>query len=1128
MADLINDNKRKTAGGDLRLGSTSNPPDALPSVEAPVPVDLPAKQSAPIPIPVPPPGSQQVSKVSNSPPSIVAPPARQPVMAVHLDPVEDAQVAAETAAIREAANDPLPGAEYVPPAPPWEATFPTVRGTGEQYNRPQEMTAEQAAAAYLQPDANKAVAAQHLERVISNEAINTLGPDDFIPYMINQPGLRNLVAETSQQRQSIFAQYTNENKQNADYAAALTAQVEADRQAKNSSTSDGLDWVRTIIGQRDGTRKYNAPVQFNQQTQQYDTNLLGAILYPLGVIQNTAIGAALDGRQLIRQLGNVIPPQHREFADRFIRRTPLFKQLGVAQWVLNGNKYDDGKSNIIEAIRGAQYSFSDDAGEGVGIGVQAGAFKTPKLPIVGEVGVNPSKLLGFAGDVLIGAKLDKVVKAAAKRLGIGARALPPPAAATVSAPKRPQLPPSPQRAQLPPARSPIQSPGGAVKGRPRQLPPASQQVVVLPPPRRAYTPQPRLPATAPRKLLMPSRVAELRSPLNATPKENLQLLKPVVAKPLQPLNLSAKVKEQQDVITAILEVPVTKVLPVISKATSPVVKLIKEQLNQTEWWGTPQGMQLATHLDDLLTAAPQKVEAALEKAGVDVEQLRQVVDDIVPATETRQVISEVQQQLPQLDEVSTAVNESLVAQEVRKSIKQSQQDAIRQQSDTLDVGRNQLDDELLPEVSYSDSIRVELPLTPLKNSKAYHGTRVKDLSIENIDPITGSARNELGSGVYTYGSKASAAMPARADAAINLPDLPGREFGDGVIHEVQLSGNVLDGKAQLPQLRQLADQFATPEIKAALDASGDNSVVGILDTVGANTAEEAALQFQQKLTQALRDNGVQHIKAGEITSTIDTRAVVTQGVTPVKGAGADIPHEAMLRNRLKMERDAVEQTGSQFLKSTTADTAVRVESQALDEASEAMEAAQLKTYDAVKRSGLLDDVVPQPRDLSVTPTSQATSRADDVISRYVETAKRSSDDYITGLAEGRVPAKRGENFTALVRDILDGHVDDQKLISLLEGKYTKLYDSVADRIYNESYSKLLPTSVKQVSTAIDDVMAEISSHPPQNVPPELQSKLDDLLDQIDDEAFDRKFNDALKSDAPPAKNADNPSSPCDI
>jgi hypothetical protein len=1013
------------------------------------------------------------------------------------------------------------------------------------------MTAEQAASAYLQPDANKAVAAAQLERSLSNAAIDALGPEDFIPYMINQPGLRNLIADNAEQRQSIFAQYVNENKQNADYAAALTAQVEADRQAKNSSTSDGLDWVRTIIGQRDGVRKYNAPVQFNQQTQQYDTNLLGAILYPLGVIQNTAIGAALDGRQLIRQLGNVVPPQHREFADRFMRRTPLFKQLGVAQWVLNGNKYDDGKSNIIEAIRGAQYSFSDDAGEGVGIGVQTGAFKTPKLPFVGEVGVNPSKLLGFAGDVFVGAKVDKLVGAAAKRLGIGARTLPPPAAAAApTAPSRPPLPPSPQRAQLPPARSSIQAPGGAVKQRPRQLPPARQQVVVLPPPRRAYTPQPRLPATAERKLLMPSRVAELRAPLNATPKEKLSLLKPLTAKPVfrdevvkfvdeveqlfnsdvvkkydfQAAPLKDKVNAVSEFLDKALDSKPASLATRLAKPRNPVTQIIKEQLSNEEWWGTPQGVRFAQQVDELLQLP--KASDSLEKAGVNLEQLRQIVDDVVPTTDTQQVISEVQQQLPQLDEVTSAVNESLVAQELRKGVKQSQQDAIRQQSDTLDVGRNQLDDELLPEISYSDPLRVELPLIPVKNSKAYHGTRVKDLSIENIDPIAGSARNELGSGVYTYGSKASAAVPAKADAAVNLPDLPGREFGDGVIHEVQLSGNVLDGKAQLPQLRQLADQFATPEIKAALDASGDNSVVGILDTVGANSSEEAALQFQQKLTQALRDNGVQHIRAGKITSTIDTRAAVTQSVTPVKGAGGDISPEVMLRNRLKMERDAVEQTGSQFLKSTVADTAVRVESQALDGASEAVEAAQLKTYDAVKRSGMLDDVVPQPVTLPVA--ASPVERVDNVVRRFTESAKRSSDEYITALTEGRIPAKRGEDFTALVRDILDGHVDDPKLISLLEGKYVKLYDAVADKVYNESYSTLLPSSVKAVSTAIDDVMAEIATHPIDNVPPQLQSKLDELLDQIDDEAFDRKFDEALKSDTSPAKNADNPSSPCEI
>jgi hypothetical protein len=235
----------------------------------------------------------------------------------------------------------------------------------------------------------------------------------------------------------------------------------------------------------------------------------------------------------------------------------------------------------------------------------------------------------------------------------------------------------------------------------------------------------------------------------------------------------------------------------------------------------------------------------------------------------------------------------------------------------------------------------------------------------------------------------------------------------------------------------------------------------------------------------------------------------------------------MLRNRLKMEQQAADITGSQFLRSVTADTAVAAESQALHAADEALQAAQQKTYKAVVESKLLQDA-PPPVHTPAARAGTAPQRVSDVASRYVKGGvQQSGDDYIQGIIDGSVFPKRGEQFSTLVGDILDGYVTAPALIAKLEGKYAKLYDQVADKMYTAKYVDVLPASVKPVAAALDSVMAEIATHPPDKVPAELQQKLDELLDAIDDEAFDRKFDESLKGDTPPANNADNPSSPCE-
>jgi hypothetical protein len=1100
------------------------------------------------------------------------------------------------------------------------------RGSGQQFERPVEMVGSQIAAAVLRPAANAAINSAQNERDISNAYIDSLKPEDYVPYVINQPGLSSLIADTADQRQAIFGQYVRENETARQYGDAVTAAAQAakDKAAASSSVGDGLDWVRDIMGRPNGARNYSAPIALNQQTQQYEANWLGAVLYPLGVLQNTVMGAALDGRLLLRQLGNALPPQHRADADKFLRNSPLLRDNAIVNFVLNKNKYDDGKSNTLEAIRGAQYSFSDDQGEGLGIGLQPtrtnvsvrgagptavsvpGKLRTPAVgfgpmgfvlpgvalpdnftirgvPFLNNVDVNPSKLVGFAADVALGFKVDKLLSVAAKKLGIGARTYNKASQQLTAAatPPRPQL-------MLPPGRSlptgngvpvggalartrALVTPPGASRtlvvpiATPRLLSPAQQLPTVLPVPRRPFRAVEQLQGTPPRPMLMPSRQTELTA-LGKLPEASvrkpLDVLKPLDVGPSESLRsrvedlvskmddifndpdnaallkkydfqaepIADKLAAVNDYITKEVIKRPNKLIKAMSTETSPIVRVIKEHLTNPSWWDEPGGVRLAEQLETLITAKPKALTKALTNAGVDVDELLVTIRGAVPEQEAGSIIREAQQALPKLDPVLDAANEATVAQHLKDGIKGKLDEVVELQDETVDMGRRTVDPELLPspvDVAADAAVATKLPTRAIANQKAYHGTRVENLDIAAIDPTIGGARNELGTGVYTYGNKADALRPAKADVAANLPDVEGRTFGDGVIHQVELNGNVIDGAAELPQIKQLAVDAAPSTLRDIVAASPSNSIVGILDHVSANASEEAALTFQRMFAKMLRLKDVQHINVGGITSTIDTKGVLTVGVTPAKGAGANIPHETMLRNRLKMEQQAADITGSQFLRSVTADTAVAAESQALHAANEALQAAQQKTYKAVVESKLLQDA-PPPVHTPAPRTGAAPQQVSDVASRYIKGGvQQSGDDYIQGIIDGSVFPKRGEQFSTLVGDILDGYVTAPALIAKLEGKYAKLYDQVADKMYAAKYVDVLPASVKPVASALDDVMAEIATYPPDKVPAELQQKLDELLDAIDDEAFDRKFDESLKGDTPPANNADNPSSPCE-
>lgn len=387
----------------------------------------------------------------------------------------------------------------------------------------------------LTPGTEAFIANQREQQRATKLAFDSLTQDMWTTNLYNPPAPGDVLSQTEEMRRYLWRQQAYTERNNAELLQRIYQRsMERYNQEKGQvgSVDDGFDWVRTIIGQRKGERKYLSPVTYNKTTGQYEGNFLGALLYPLGVVQNTAVGAALDARSVIRRVGESLPPWWRNNIGGWVKRfAPPMLPGGIdpiVDFINRPNKYDDGKSNIIEAIRGAQYSFSDDIGEGVGIGNKFG-FK------VGPVPVNPSKLAGFVGDVALGAKIDTLFAKGMRSLGITSKAFPKNVAPAVSKVDDTTKVASGAVTQGPKASEANRMAGFNPRGA---LPPSNRNAVRV----QIVTPAPAapvalLPPAPTRKLptvkirgLLPGAAKEAfeaRRKLRITPKETFRPLKPV-------------------------------------------------------------------------------------------------------------------------------------------------------------------------------------------------------------------------------------------------------------------------------------------------------------------------------------------------------------------------------------------------------------------------------------------------------------------------------------------------------------------------------------------------------------------------------------------------------------------------
>lgn len=217
--------------------------------------------------------------------------------------------------------------------------------------------------------------------------------------------------------------------------------IEAMQKPENSATGNAMSWVQNVLGlasSEDSGRKYVNIVKLGDDGQWRGSGI-GAVLYGLGLAQNAVVGAALDAGQLFRNVDKSISEAYNRYTPPWARGTTdtalktlsyLLPQASLFRdAALKPNRYFDGKSNLVEAIRGAQFSFSDKSGEGIGVmqDIGLGTFATwnpnygkPGQPmfIDSKVDLNPTFVVGVALDVVTGGLVDGALGKIAQRLGL--------------------------------------------------------------------------------------------------------------------------------------------------------------------------------------------------------------------------------------------------------------------------------------------------------------------------------------------------------------------------------------------------------------------------------------------------------------------------------------------------------------------------------------------------------------------------------------------------------------------------------------------------------------------------------------------------------------------------------------
>lgn len=252
-----------------------------------------------------------------------------------------------------------------------------------------------------------------------------------VPTIYSPPNLgdvvQGFVKDAAEQQAMLRRQI--KDAETREVASRMLEELRNIPQTQGSSTSPAFDWVNRLLGMsEDGGRSYVGPAVFNKKTGEWEGSAIGGILYFLGLPQNTVMGTALDLSHFYRDTEKklsaiyerAVPPWMKGTISTLAKATapyiPIASSLKlVTDLMPKENRYYDGKSNLVEALRGAQYSFSDESGKGFGIkqnvGVRIGAPKGSK-----QFGfdLNPTVVAGVALDIVVGDRTDALLNALGK------------------------------------------------------------------------------------------------------------------------------------------------------------------------------------------------------------------------------------------------------------------------------------------------------------------------------------------------------------------------------------------------------------------------------------------------------------------------------------------------------------------------------------------------------------------------------------------------------------------------------------------------------------------------------------------------------------------------------------------
>ncbi|UZV39955.1 tail fiber protein [Leptolyngbya phage LPP-1] len=786
---------------------------------------------------------------------------------------------------------------------------------------------------------------QGLQSQLDQRAINDLEASQatqaVMPYIYQPPSLdavQQSFGETARWSMQNIEQQNIQARANRDLQ--LQQQAEWSRQAleflqseegKKGATGDPFDWVKDIVGVKENGRTYLQP--WNDKR---GFSVPASLLYGLGVVQNSGVGAILDVKALTQFVTRSAPPWAQvdpgrlpgwaqgllNSADKALSQTlgganaaipallsgdprrGLFR--GIADWLRTPDtRITDKKSNVIEAIRGAQYSFTDEVGTGVGIKVDRG-IRVGAAPGKGfGFDVNPSVLVGFGLDVIAGNRADKIIDTGrilfspvrgAYRMLRGKRSVEAVEQALANVPAPPSSPPVPFV--------------------PKQL-----ELPFLP----------NMPQVVKKKPASEAKILEQTfssQALAAFKKANQQQAKKIVQ--MKKAQAAAAAKTEQ------LSLDLQSVTPVRANQLELDLKVASRPLDDLPTVNVSGRRSRTPTPTKRVQVEPQQLELNFNAASDPVRAAQQVLENL-PKTGN-----------PAADAYMRGrVINSLLAEAKQTS------ESVQQGLDiTPDIGRKFVGD--APPSPPAVNVRVgELPTVAVPDAPTFHGTRVEGLNLSVTDPVEGASRSELGTAHYLTTDPDQSRAASLAISSENLPDVEGRIINAPKVVNAQVepSARLIDAKAPSPQITRIAD--AVGQEYGVRFSREPMTLIDMFDEASRQLPEVEALQFQRAVVKTLREAGYDGAVAGRTIAVYNPQVIRQTGEAIVDEAEGVIPK---LAARADLEGQAVNETGAEFAKAASVDSEVRLASQVAYEAQRLADEVASESVQANELAKLWDDL----------------------------------------------------------------------------------------------------------------------------------------------------------------------------